>query len=171
MPQTPNTTDTIRALTIKQPWASLIAAGEKRVENRSWTTRYRGPVAIHAGKGIDRGAGAMVGTLMSINSHPDHDVQRVAAMVAAPSIVAGEFVGVVDLVDVVAIEDLPVYAATNGLADAAWKPWAVGPWCWILRPVAADRRLLLPVGPVTGKLGLWSATLRSFRTVASVVRQ
>lgn len=39
----------LRALSIQQPWASLIAAGEKRVENRSWQTGYRGLVAIHAG--------------------------------------------------------------------------------------------------------------------------
>jgi len=37
-------------LTICQPYAELIASGEKRVENRTWSTAYRGPVAIHAGK-------------------------------------------------------------------------------------------------------------------------
>ena len=38
----------MKALTIWQPWASLIAAGEKIYETRSWTTKYRGPIAIHA---------------------------------------------------------------------------------------------------------------------------
>ena len=37
------------ALTIKQPWASLIVHGVKNVENRSWATRYRGPIWVHAG--------------------------------------------------------------------------------------------------------------------------
>jgi len=41
----------MKALTISQPYASLIASGEKWVENRSWPTGYRGPLAIHAGKG------------------------------------------------------------------------------------------------------------------------
>jgi hypothetical protein len=36
--------------TVKEPWASLIASGAKRVENRSWRTRHRGPLAIHAAK-------------------------------------------------------------------------------------------------------------------------
>ena len=36
------------AISLWQPWASLIAAGLKRVETRSWETRYRGPLAIHA---------------------------------------------------------------------------------------------------------------------------
>lgn len=40
----------VKALTIRQPWASLIAAGVKTIETRSWWTRYRGPIAIHAGK-------------------------------------------------------------------------------------------------------------------------
>jgi hypothetical protein len=39
----------MRLLTIHQPWAWLICAGHKRYENRTWSTRYRGPVLIHAG--------------------------------------------------------------------------------------------------------------------------
>jgi len=40
----------MRALTIWQPWASLIAVGAKMIETRSWATNYRGEVAIHAAK-------------------------------------------------------------------------------------------------------------------------
>ncbi|MDP2210240.1 MAG: ASCH domain-containing protein [Candidatus Aquicultor sp.] len=43
----------MKALTILQPWATLIAIGEKRFETRSWKTNYRGPLAIHAGKSTD----------------------------------------------------------------------------------------------------------------------
>lgn len=38
----------MKALTIWQPWASLIACGAKQYETRSWPTKYRGPIAIHA---------------------------------------------------------------------------------------------------------------------------
>lgn len=41
--------DPMKALTIRQPWASLIALGVKTIETRSWRTNYRGPIAIHAG--------------------------------------------------------------------------------------------------------------------------
>lgn len=41
------------ALSIMQPWAYLIAAGFKDVENRSWRAGYRGPVLIHAGLRVD----------------------------------------------------------------------------------------------------------------------
>src|SRR5690554_6301238 len=38
----------MKALSIKQPWASLIAYGIKDVENRTWKTSYRGRIYIHA---------------------------------------------------------------------------------------------------------------------------
>jgi len=40
----------MKALTLIQPWATLIAIGAKKIETRSWYTDYRGPLAIHAGK-------------------------------------------------------------------------------------------------------------------------
>ena len=46
----------MKALTIKQPWATLIMQGNKRFEFRSWQTNYRGELLIHAGKGIDKEA-------------------------------------------------------------------------------------------------------------------
>lgn len=41
----------MKALTLTQPWATLVAIGAKRLETRSWPTAYRGPLAIHAAKG------------------------------------------------------------------------------------------------------------------------
>jgi activating signal cointegrator 1 len=38
------------ALSLWQPWATLIIAGRKRVETRGWKTSYRGPLLIHASK-------------------------------------------------------------------------------------------------------------------------
>jgi len=38
----------MKALTIHQPYASMIALGLKRTEYRTWRTHYRGPLAIHA---------------------------------------------------------------------------------------------------------------------------
>jgi activating signal cointegrator 1 len=40
----------VKALTLHQPWASLIAVGAKRIETRNWATDYRGPLAIHASR-------------------------------------------------------------------------------------------------------------------------
>ncbi len=46
----------MKVITIKQPWATLIAEGYKEYEFRTWKTKYRGDILIHAGKGIDKKA-------------------------------------------------------------------------------------------------------------------
>ena len=46
----------MKVLTIKQPWATLIMQGDKQFKFRSWQTKYRGELLIHAGKGIDKEA-------------------------------------------------------------------------------------------------------------------
>ena len=55
----PATPPSLRALTVWQPWATLIANGRKRNEYRSRPTAWRGPVLIHAG--IEWAAGIEVG--------------------------------------------------------------------------------------------------------------
>ncbi|WP_110955740.1 ASCH domain-containing protein [Anaerosinus massiliensis] len=42
----------MKAITILEPWASLIACGAKKIETRSWRTHYRGKIAIHAAKSL-----------------------------------------------------------------------------------------------------------------------
>lgn len=40
----------MKAMSLWQPWASLLACGAKQYETRSWATNYRGSIAIHAAK-------------------------------------------------------------------------------------------------------------------------
>lgn len=40
--------DGLRCLTLHEPWATLVANGVKKIETRSWSTSYRGPIGIHA---------------------------------------------------------------------------------------------------------------------------
>lgn len=46
----------MKVITIKQPFASLIVEGFKEYEFRTWKTKYRGKILIHAGKGVDKKA-------------------------------------------------------------------------------------------------------------------
>ena len=46
----------MKVLTIKQPFATLIAEGYKEYEFRTWKTKYRGEFLIHAGIGVDKKA-------------------------------------------------------------------------------------------------------------------
>lgn len=51
----------MKALSIKQPWASLIASGRKTIELRTWQVRYRGPLIICAGGSPRRGTSYEIG--------------------------------------------------------------------------------------------------------------
>lgn len=120
----------MKALTIKQPWADAIVYGIKRVENRTWGTRYRGALAIHAGKAVDLDGVAFVrGCDRTAVNFPD---QR------------GAFIGLATLHD--------AHPARPGCCPG--NPYAErgdGLWHWLVRaPVA----LVEPV-PFKGQLGLW----------------
>ena len=43
----------VKIISVRQPWAYLIVAGYKPVENRTWNTSYRGPLLIHASQAMD----------------------------------------------------------------------------------------------------------------------
>lgn len=100
----------MKCLTVKQPYAWAIIAGHKRVENRSWSTSFRGRLLIHAGKSLD----ALTHQL------PD-------APPPADQLAFGAIIGYVDVVDCVPVEDV------------AGDPYAFGPWCFVLaNPVAIE---------------------------------
>lgn len=42
----------MKAISLWQPWASAMALGFKKIETRSWSTNYRGPLFIHAAKKV-----------------------------------------------------------------------------------------------------------------------
>lgn len=70
-----------KALSVRQPWATLIVCGVKGIEIRSWSTAYRGRLFIHASKTIDQEAmgrfqlenpptGSLIGTVELIGVEP-----------------------------------------------------------------------------------------------------
>lgn len=97
----------MKALTIKQPWAQLIVRGLKPVENRTWSTNYRGPLLIHAAATDDRTP------LRSIERQYGVSIRR-------DLLHRGVIVAVVELVDIVT--DHP-------------SPFFQGPYGWVLRNI------------------------------------
>lgn len=101
-------------------------SGEKRVENRTWSTKHRGQLGIHAGKSK---AWKMTGREL-----------------AGPF---GVLLGYVTLVDCVHINE------RSRIIDCyPWMvedEFVSGPWCWVL----ADPWILKDPVPMTGKLSLW----------------
>lgn len=94
----------MKALTICQPYAELIARGEKIIENRTWPTSYRGPLAIHAGKS---------------RSWLDPD-----DLTRYPTMSFGAVVAIADLVDCRRLADLS--------EELQKHAHAIGPWCFVL---------------------------------------
>lgn len=125
----------MKAITISQPYASLIAEGQKFVENRTWPTRYRGPIAIHAGKGTQ------------------YLTKRELAEYPSGCIVAeANLVDCVHLQEVMARnpEDIVGLAGVT-VGQLLQHEHTEGPWCWILKDI---RKLETPK-PIVGKQGLW----------------
>jgi hypothetical protein len=127
------------ALTICQPYPHLIIIGDKPIENRTWSTPYRGPLAIHAGK-----SRAWLG---------DGDAERY------PSMVFGAFVGTANLVACLYL-DSPI-AWPDRYAHLRDHPHANGPYCWVLENV---RPLKVPI-LCKGALGLWTVPIEIERRI------
>jgi hypothetical protein len=89
-----------KALSIRQPWAHLIVAGIKQIENRTWTTRYRGPLLIHAGQ--------------LWHDETIADIERRHRIAIPRDLQLGGIVGIVDLVDVVTQSDDPYFYGPFG---------------------------------------------------------
>ena len=130
----------MKALTLRQPWASLVAAGAKRWETRSWATRYRGPLAIHAAAGWRPVDVAHV-------PWPAALAMRVEDWERLPR---GTVVAIAELV-----ECLPAEAVAPGAPEALFGDFAPGRWAWRLEGV----RSLDPPVPARGRLGLWEISL------------
>ncbi len=127
---------TMRALSIIQPWTSLIAVGIKDIENRTWRTSFRGEFLLHASaKRLAAGWDALT------------DEQRKAA-----DRLIKPFGTVND------VKLLPVSAVIGKarLADCVQNHpsvWAEkGVWNWVLEDVVLFDK---PILNVKGKLGFW----------------
>lgn len=67
----------MKVISLLQPWASLVVLGHKRIETRSWNTKHRGPLLIHASAGksglnlIDKQDpfGELATALLKLNLH------------------------------------------------------------------------------------------------------
>lgn len=137
----------MKAITIIQPWATLIALGEKRFETRSWRTHYQGPLAIHAGKQVDK---------ETCEREPFRSVLA-AHGYTADNLPAGAVIAVSNLE-----ECHEVVAAGSESAQLAFREvngfeflfgwYSLGRYAWEL----ADVQLLPAPIPAKGQQGLWN---------------
>lgn len=103
----------MKALTVCQPYAAMIVDGIKRVENRTWPTKHRGLIYIHAGK-----------SRRWIITAPNWPMPPLREF--------GAVLGIADLVDCLE------YTRIRAGEYVEKYPWLLehehtsGPWCWIL---------------------------------------
>jgi hypothetical protein len=91
----------MKCISIKQPWAWLIFHG-KPVENRSWPSKYRGTLLIHAAMTFDRvGEGFILGSLKT--AIPEKD-----------DLTFGAIIGQVDMIDCVKYHPSPYFCGPYG---------------------------------------------------------
>jgi hypothetical protein len=121
----------MRALTICQPYAHLIALGEKPIENRDWFTSYRGPLLVHAG--------------LSFSWLEEGDRERY------PDMAFGAVVAVAELVACLRLSDGP-QGWPSRYQRLYGHEHANGPFCFVLDAV---RRLPSPI-PCRGAQGFWA---------------
>jgi hypothetical protein len=141
----------MRALTIRQPWATCIAEGHKGVENRPHSTPYRGEVAIHAGLGwADCGA---EDRRCRVALGPDlHESARDRGMIIAVAVLEAPH----PAEGCCAPWGDPVYRTARGVDLPCWH--------W---PLLEVRRLPVPVA-AKGALGLWRLSPEQERSVRSI---
>jgi hypothetical protein len=140
----------MKALTVKQPWTWAIAHGQKTIENRTWNTTYRGPLAIHAGLAWDKDGARDQRVIRAVIKYgqPNGYLMPSCVLPDVDRFALGAIVAVVDLVDVCEAQEWPSVPCECG-------PWAAtGQRHWKL----ANVRVLPETVSCKGRLGLWDLT-------------
>ena len=135
----------IRALTLLQPWATLVAIGAKHNETRGWSTPYRGPLAIHASK-------TMPAEARDFALHNDYCRAVLNGLWGSPAqwdFPLGKVLAVCRIASCKRIT-LASDLTTVDPQELAFGDYTAGRYAWALRDVRA-----IPPVPATGKQGLW----------------
>ena len=123
----------MKVLTIKEPWATLIIEGYKKYEFRSWKTKYRGKILIHAGMSVEKDM---------LERFKEYDL----------SYSKGAIIGEAEIVDCILVDkefdkklrkiNKTVYGKSNHVETYAWK---------LENVVKYDEPIY-----IKGQLGLWN---------------
>ncbi|HEX2606182.1 MAG TPA: ASCH domain-containing protein [Flavisolibacter sp.] len=132
----------MKALSLLQPWASLVVMGVKTIETRSWSTPYRGELLIHAST---RKAGQALLQQEPFSRYFQHPNQ----------LTYSALIGQVYLSDVIRMDasfltGRAIEQVT--LEERAFGHYEEGRFAWILENPLVFRT---PI-PVKGSLGLWN---------------
>ncbi|HJW18587.1 MAG TPA: ASCH domain-containing protein [Flavisolibacter sp.] len=135
----------MKVLSFLQPWASLTVMGLKKLETRSWSTRHRGDLLIHASMGR---SGALLASEPPFSKYiPDFS-----------RLPFGAIIGKAVLIDVIKVELLHLSEATINrlsLEERAFGDYSNGRYVWVLEEPEIFRKPVM----TKGTLGLWNFDL------------
>jgi hypothetical protein len=132
----------MRALTLTQPWASLMALQAKRIETRSWKTPYRGELVIHAAKGFPGDAKDFC---------TSSGVRAVTGNMTPAQFPLSRGLCVVRLIDCISTDDKCLGEYFTVPNEVWFGDYSTGRYAWVtefVRPLHDERT-------VKGALGLW----------------
>lgn len=150
----------MKALTLTQPWATLVAIGAKKIETRSWNTGYRGQLAIHAA------AGKYVDDYLLMKIEPFYSALRDAGIESRLQIPLGGIIATCELAETRCIDNLDWKEGKRGWVkgnsfweaseqEKAFGDYSLGRYMWFLRNVVVFPE---PIA-AKGSLGLWEWTM------------
>ena len=122
-------------LSVRQPWATLIVAGIKDIENRTWSTNYRGPAGIH-----------------SSSTMTDREFMEACEWLAGwiPKFSAARF-----RADKFPLGQILGTITITGCVEVSRSVWFQGPYGFVLEDA---KRFVEPI-PAKGRLGFWNYEL------------
>lgn len=146
----------MKALTVLQPWASLLACGRKKIETRSWKTNYRGKILIHAGLGdpleLKKGD---IGVYSNIIGKPYllNAVNEIRYAEVGNRLPYGVIIGKACLVNCIEIDEEMRKAAQEESPDEyEYGDFTPGRYAWIME----DPEFFEKPVPARGRHGLWN---------------
>jgi ASCH domain len=118
------------ALSIRQPWAWMILHSGKDIENRTWSTKVRGRILVHAAKGMTRAEWALAMRFAHCNVGLAQTRDDTLGLVGCEfeTLERGGFVGSVEIVDCVRQTDSPWFMGSHGFVLRNPQPMPFVPY-------------------------------------------
>lgn len=133
----------MKAISLWQPWATLVAIGAKKYETRSWATPYRGSLIIHASKRLYLEEKQLCWT------QPFKSVLDSAGIDHYNKLPLGAYLCVVDLVEIIPAKNI---FHSLDLQERAFGNYAYDRYAWRLENV----RVFPEPVPARGYQGFWN---------------
>jgi hypothetical protein len=133
----------MKALSLSQPWATLVVLGRKRLETRSWQTRHRGLLLIHAAQTFSAQNRAFC------RRDPVRRLLAEAGIEHEGALPRGQLLGTVEVRDCRRSEEMD--PETLDETERLLGDFGPGRWVWLLENAAP---LQTPV-PLLGRLGVF----------------